>query len=71
MNDKAKNVLTLVGILLAARTALTRVQQAHEDGDRFEIVDAVINVAALVTGLVVVVRRMRRVDFDDLDQVEA
>ena len=69
MNTKAKNLATLLGILMAGRTAVTRVQQAREDGDRFEILDAAINVLALVTGLIVVIRRMR--EHPDFDEVEA
>ena len=68
MNTRASNLATLLGILMAGRTAVTRVLQAKEDGDRFEILDAAINVLALVTGLIVVVRRMRyNPDFDEVE----
>jgi hypothetical protein len=62
-------VATLLSILRAGRTAVTRVLQAKEDGDRFEVIDAAINVLALVTGLIVVIRRMRH--HPDFGEVEA
>ena len=54
-----KNVITIVGQLLVARTALSRLRQARGDGDRMELADALINVIALVTGTLVIVRRLR------------
>jgi hypothetical protein len=69
VNTRAKNLVTLLGILMSGRTALTRALQAREDGDRLEILDAVVNVLALITGLIVVVRRMRH--HADFDEVEA
>jgi hypothetical protein len=58
--NKAKTLLTIVGTVMAGRTALSRVRQAREDGDRLELVDAFLNAAVVVTGLIVIIRRMRR-----------
>jgi hypothetical protein len=57
---KAKTLLTIVGTVMAGRTALSRVRQAREDGDRLELVDAFLNAAVVVTGLIVILRRLRR-----------
>jgi hypothetical protein len=56
---KAKTLITIVGTVMAGRTALNRLRQAREDGDRLELVDAFLNAAVVVTGLIVIVRRMR------------
>ncbi|MGH8970434.1 MAG: hypothetical protein ACRDV1_10850 [Actinomycetes bacterium] len=53
-------VITLVGTLLAGRTAVQRIKQARSDDDRLELLDAALNVAVVVTGTLVIVRRLRR-----------
>jgi hypothetical protein len=58
--NKAKTLLTIVGTVMAGRTALSRDRQAREDGDRLELVDAFLNAAVVVTGLIVIIRRLRR-----------
>ena len=58
--NKAKTLITIVGTVMAGRTALNRVRQAREDGDRVELLDAFLNAAVVITGLIVIVRRMRR-----------
>ncbi len=57
---KVKTLITIVGTVMAGRTALNRVRQAREDADRLELVDAFLNAAVVITGLIVIVRRMRR-----------
>ena len=57
---KAKTLFTIVGTVMAGRTALSRVRQAREDGDRLELIDAFLNAAVVVTGLIVIIRRLRR-----------
>jgi hypothetical protein len=56
----AKTVITLVGTLFAGRTALQRMKQARIDADRLELLDAVLNAAVVLTGVLVIVRRLRR-----------
>ena len=58
--NKFRTILTLVGTLFAARTAVGRIRQAREDGDGLELLDAALNAAVVVTGTLVVVRRLRR-----------
>ena len=61
MNAKKVNSLvTFVTTVMAGRHALSRLRQAREDGDRFELVDALLNAAVLVTGTIVIIRRLRR-----------
>jgi hypothetical protein len=62
--NKAKTLITIVGTVMAGRTALNRVRQAREDGDRLELLDAFLNAAVVITGLIVIVRRMRRGEDD-------
>ena len=54
-----KNIVTIIGQVMVARTAISRLRQARGDGDRLELVDALINVVALVSGTLVIVRRLR------------
>ncbi|MDQ1614664.1 MAG: hypothetical protein QOJ60_603 [Actinomycetota bacterium] len=57
---KARTLVTLIGTLLAGRTAFARIRQAREDHDRLELVDAALNIAVVLTGTLVIVRRLRR-----------
>jgi len=56
----AKTIVTLVGTAFAGRTALQRVRQARVDSDRLELLDAVLNALVVVTGVLVIVRRLRQ-----------
>ena len=55
-----KNIVTFVSTVMAGRTALSRLRQAREDGDRLELVDAMLNTVVLVTGTIIIIRRRRR-----------
>ena len=55
-----KNIVTFVSTVMAGRTAVTRLMEAREDGDRLELVDALLNTLVLVTGTIIIVRRLRR-----------
>ena len=57
---KARTVATILGTVMSGRTAVQRIRQAREDGDRLELFDAALNVAVVVTGLIIIVRRLRR-----------
>jgi hypothetical protein len=54
-----KNLVTIVGQVMVARTAVSRLRQARGGDDRLELVDAFINIVALVSGTIVIVRRLR------------
>ena len=56
----ARTVITLVGTALAGRTAIARIQQARQDGDKVELLDAALNALVVVTGVIVILRRTRR-----------
>jgi hypothetical protein len=56
----AKVLFSLVGTIFAGRTAIKRMRQARVDADKLELLDAALNAAVVVTGLLVVVRRLRR-----------
>jgi hypothetical protein len=56
----AKTIATLIGTALSARTALQRVLQARADSDRLELLDALLNTAVVITGVLVIVRRLRQ-----------
>jgi hypothetical protein len=56
----ARTLITFVGTAFAGRTAVARARQAHGDGDRLELVDALLNLAVVITGVLVIVRRFRR-----------
>ena len=61
MNAKQINsAITFIGTLMAGRNALSRLRQANEDGDRLELVDALLNAVVLVTGTIIIIRRLRR-----------
>jgi hypothetical protein len=54
-----KTLITFISTLMAGRTALARLRQAREDGDGLELVDAVLNAVVLVTGTIIIIRRLR------------
>ena len=54
------SILTLVGTAFAGRAAIQRLVQARDDADRLELLDAALNIAVVLTGLLVIVRRLRR-----------
>jgi hypothetical protein len=58
--NTAKTLITVVGTIFAGRTALQRIRQARTDDDRLELLDAALNAAVVLTGLLVIVRRLRR-----------
>jgi hypothetical protein len=55
-----RTLLTLVGTAFAGRTAIARLRQARDDEDRLELLDAALNIAVVVTGVLVIVRRLRQ-----------
>ena len=58
--NNIKTAITFVGTVMAGRTAISRLQHAREDGDRLELLDALLNAVVLVTGTIVIIRRLRR-----------
>ena len=57
---RATSIVTFATTLMAGRTAIQRLLQARDEGDRFELVDAFLNFLVLVTGTIVIIRRLRR-----------
>jgi hypothetical protein len=55
-----RSLLTLIGTAFAGRTAIARLRQARDDEDRLELLDAALNIAVVVTGVLVIVRRLRQ-----------
>ena len=55
-----KSLITFVSTIMAGRTALARMRQARDDGDRLELVDAALNAIVVVTGTIIIIRRLRR-----------
>ncbi len=58
----AKTLFTFVGTIFAGRTALKRIREARVDEDRLELLDAALHAAIVITGLLIVVRRLRQKD---------
>jgi hypothetical protein len=58
--NTVKNIVTFVSTVMAGRTAVSRLRQAREDGDRLELADALLNTVVLVTGTIIIIRRLRR-----------
>jgi hypothetical protein len=56
----AKSMFTFVGMIFAGRTAIKRIRQARTDEDKLELLDAALNVAVVITGVLIVVRQLRR-----------
>ncbi|MEP6760828.1 MAG: hypothetical protein ABJA93_05635 [Sporichthyaceae bacterium] len=55
-----RSLLSLIGTAFAGRTAIARLRQARTDEDRLELLDAALNIAVVVTGVLVIVRRLRQ-----------
>ena len=45
---RATSIVTFATTVMAGRTAIQRLLQARDDGDRFELVDAFLNFLVLV-----------------------
>jgi hypothetical protein len=58
----AKTLFTFVGTIFAGRTAIHRMRQARTEEDRLELLDAALNAAVVITGLLILVRRLRQKD---------
>ena len=58
----AKTLFTFVGMIFAGRTAIRRIREARTEEDRLELLDAALNAAVVVTGLLILVRRWREKD---------
>jgi hypothetical protein len=58
----AKNLFTFVGTILAGRTAISRMREARADGDRLELLDALLHAAIVITGVLILVRQLREKD---------
>ena len=58
--DTLKRIATLLGTLIGGRTAFQRLQQAREDSDGLELADAVLNMLVVVSGVLILVRRLRQ-----------
>ncbi len=55
-----RSIATLVGMAFSARTAVARLREARDQkDDKLELLDAALNVAVLLTGTILVVKRLR------------
>jgi hypothetical protein len=57
---KIQTAITFIGTVMSGRTAITRLREAREDGDRLELIDALLNAVVLVSGTIIIIRRLRR-----------
>ncbi len=55
-----RSLMTLIGTAFAGRAAINRLRQARDDADRLELLDAALNIAVVLTGVLVIVRRLRQ-----------
>ena len=66
MDDRTiKNAMTLftfVDTVFAGRTAIKRLRQARSDDDGLELLDALLHAAIVITGVIIIVRRLREKD---------
>jgi hypothetical protein len=58
----AKILFTFVWTIFAGRTAIQRMRHARTEEDRLELLDAALNAAVVITGLLIIVRRLRHKD---------
>jgi hypothetical protein len=57
--DNARVLFAFIGAIFAGRTAIQRIRQAHTEADRLELLDAALNVAVVLTGLLILARQFR------------
>jgi hypothetical protein len=57
-----KTLFTFVGMIFSGRTALKRAKHARAEEDRLELLDAALNAAVVITGLLILIRRLREKD---------
>jgi hypothetical protein len=60
--ENARKIAALLGTVFAGRTAIQRIRQARAESDRLEMLDALFNVLVVITGVLVIVRRLREGD---------
>ena len=59
MNPRTRSLLRLGGKAFAVSTIARQVSKARSDGDRLKMLDALLNAAALVTAVLIIVREIR------------
>ncbi|MEE1927345.1 hypothetical protein V1J52_03965 [Streptomyces sp. TRM 70351] len=64
--SKAGTYLSIGTSLFGAVSVVKQAKQARHDGDRLQLVDAAISAAAITTGVLLLVRELRRMSSDDI-----
>ncbi len=63
---KKGTYLSIGTSLFSAFSAVKKVRTARSEDDRLLLIDAVLRAAAVTTGIVLLVRELRRLDDDDI-----
>ncbi|MEV5509456.1 hypothetical protein [Streptomyces orinoci] len=64
--SKAGTYLSIGTTLFGAVSVVKQVKQARGEQDTLQLVDAVVSAAAIVTGVALLVRELRRMNTDDV-----
>jgi hypothetical protein len=63
---KASTYLTIGSTLFAAFSNVKKVRSARGEGDTLQLIDGLIRVAAVATGVALLVRELRQANDDDI-----
>ncbi|KRV49497.1 hypothetical protein AQ490_20535 [Wenjunlia vitaminophila] len=64
--SKTGTYLSIGTTLFGAVGVLKQARQAKSEGDRLQLLDAVVSGVAIATGVALLVRELRRLDSDDI-----
>ncbi|GAB2614142.1 hypothetical protein GCM10027168_53460 [Streptomyces capparidis] len=64
--SKTGTYLSIATSLFGAVSVLKQAKTARGEGDRLQLVDAVVSAAAIATGVALLVRELRSLDSDDV-----
>lgn len=59
MNPRTRSLLKLGGKAFAVSTVVRQLSGARKEGDNLKLLDALLNAAALVTAVLIIVREIR------------
>jgi hypothetical protein len=64
--SKPGHYLSIGTTLFGAVNVVKQARKAREEGDRLQLIDAVVSAAAITTGVALLVRELRRMCDDDV-----
>jgi len=64
--SRAGLYFSIAGSLISVPGTVKRAKEARKEGDTLQLIDVAVSAAGIVTGVVLLVRELRRLDSDDI-----